>query len=744
MRSPSDRPALRTGGDVAKIARLRPAIPPPPPSPSPSRVTPTRVAAGPLPAIRPRPGQLFLVSFLSLFLELCLIRWVSAEVRIFAYCKNLVMLAAFLGLGLGCFRKDRPRSIVAALALLTALVALIQIRSPWLDDFGPRGVTKALSLFGDFQVFDYGMVRGHWELVAWLALGMAWTLVVFFGIAAVLVPYGQRIGALIELHAKPLDGYSINVAGALLGIAAYTALCFFELGPAVWFTAVFLLSFPLERDPRGRWGTVALAAVVALLFVVQHEDLEVIWSRYQKLAVARESGWVGVNNTGYQKVQPVPDFRQAHPPVTRWTMPYLARGHSLADVMIVGAGVGNDVAMALAAGAERVTAVEIDPAIYRLGTEIHPARPYASERVRVVIDDARHFAQTTTDRYDLIVFSHLDAHTLLSGYTNVRLDNYIYTVESLVRARELLKPDGLVFLSFWVEKEWISERLFANLSLAFGHRPLMVQELLGPQESYQLIHCFAARGPVGLEIFDRSNPDWARFAAVTPAANPTPPSTDDWPFLYVAGKRVPTLVGIVSVLILIVSFALLRRSALAGTLRIDGHFFLLGAAFMLIECHNLSRLALLFGTTWTVNTWVIWTILLMVLLANALVSRGHPRGYAAPYAGLAISLVAAWALPLGALEAWSRPAMLVVALVVLCMPILFAGLVFARSFANATNAAAVFGSNMLGSIVGGLLESAAFVTGLRSLVLISLGLYVLSYVALTRGWGRGPGTAAGA
>src|SRR5919204_624219 len=45
--------------------------------------------------------RLFLLSFLILFLEVVLIRWVSTEIRVFAYIKNLPLLASFLGLGLG-------------------------------------------------------------------------------------------------------------------------------------------------------------------------------------------------------------------------------------------------------------------------------------------------------------------------------------------------------------------------------------------------------------------------------------------------------------------------------------------------------------------------------------------------------------------------------------------------------------------------------------------------------------------
>ncbi len=60
-------------------------------------------------------------------------------------------------------------------------------------------------------------------------------------------------------------------------------------------------------------------------------------------------------------------------------------------------------------------------------------------RVTVIVDDARHFLRTTEDKFDLIVFGVLDSHTALSSFTNVRLDDYIYTVESMQDARNTLE-----------------------------------------------------------------------------------------------------------------------------------------------------------------------------------------------------------------------------------------------------------------------------------------------------------------
>ena len=59
-----------------------------------------------LPTQRPRrlAAELFAASFVVLFQELALIRWLPGQVRVLAYFPNLILLSAFLGLGLGCLR----------------------------------------------------------------------------------------------------------------------------------------------------------------------------------------------------------------------------------------------------------------------------------------------------------------------------------------------------------------------------------------------------------------------------------------------------------------------------------------------------------------------------------------------------------------------------------------------------------------------------------------------------------------
>ncbi len=107
----------------------------------------------------------------------------------------------------------------------------------------------------------------------------------------------------------------------------------------------------------------------------------------------------------------------------------------LNDVLIVGAGSGTDVAIALAQGAGHIDAVEIDPRIQQIGAEGHPEHPYDDPRVTVHIDDARAYLERAKQQYDLILFALPDSLTLVSGQSSLRLESYLFTSQAMQPAR---------------------------------------------------------------------------------------------------------------------------------------------------------------------------------------------------------------------------------------------------------------------------------------------------------------------
>ena len=79
--------------------------------------------------------------------------------------------------------------------------------------------------------------------------------------------------------------------------------------------------------------------------------------------------------------------------------------------------------------------------------------------MHLVVDDARAFMGYTTRKYDLIVFALTDSLVKVSPMAQLRLENYIFTVESIRTASHLLQEDGnLIFYNSY-RLPWITHKL---------------------------------------------------------------------------------------------------------------------------------------------------------------------------------------------------------------------------------------------------------------------------------------------
>jgi hypothetical protein len=100
------------------------------------------------------------------------------------------------------------------------------------------------------------------------------------------------------------------------------------------------------------------------------------------------------------------------------------------------------------------------------------------------------------------------------------------------------------------------------------------------------------------------------------------------------------------------------------------------------------------------------------------------------YVGIFVTIGVSYFVPLEKFFFPSVVSKILVATLVLCLPVFFAGIVFVRSFAKESFRAGALGANLFGGLVGGLLESMSLWTGIRSLVVLAGLLYLASWIAL--------------
>jgi len=376
------------------------------------------------------------------------------------------------------------------------------------------------------------------------------------------------------------------------------------------------------------------------------------------------------------------------------------------------------------AGAGRVDAIEIDPVILLVGKERHPEKPYANPRVRPVNNDARSFLRGTEDKYDLIVYGLLDSHTLLSQGSSVRLDSFVYTIEGLREARNLLKPDGMISLSFTVLSEAMGRKIYLMMQQVFdGRAPLCVASE-GWNTTFLISNDPNWRPPANLMGANVKNVTAKYANSLVPASV----STDDWPFFYMPQRIYPISYVIMIALILVLSL-LLVGNFVAETPRL-GHlsFFFLGVGFMLVETKGITEMGLTFGNTWQVVGIVFVGILTMAFLGNYLVQCLNIKRSAIAYLFLFAALAAGWlsarsgglaSTPIGRLET----------VALLSLPLLFSGIVFSTLLSARAYVSGIMAINLLGAIAGGLLEYNSMYFGFQALYLMALVCYILAFVS---------------
>jgi spermidine synthase len=703
---------------------------------------------------------LFLVGFLVLFFELSCIRWFSARVVFLQFFTNIVLIACFLGMSCGCLAARQKRNWLAlfpliALGAFAAARLTVAIYNYWgglVIDLGHQASPQEVFFGAEYRDPDLAQFVIPIDLIA---------AAFFLLIAFAFVGLGQVLGRTFDAFPNRVLGYSFNIGGSLAGIVLFSAISLLQMPPYVWIAitsaGVAYLLYLEGNLSRVHLVTLVVLVVCAGLPLELSNRLETRWSPYYAVDHDKAAAFITVNNIGHQSMV---NYDLAG---SSYSLIHLLERHSagkpFSDALIIGAGSGNDVTHALRFGVQSIDAVEIDPVIQDIGIRYHPNHPYQDNRVARHLDDGRHFLRTTDRKYDLVVYALVDSLILHSGYANIRLESYLFTEQAFQDIRRVLKPDGVFVMYNYYRQGWIVQRVAAMAKQVFGCDPVVLPlphtDVIRSSDQTGFTTIVAGCNQAIPAAFGQYGTFWlntkpaenlavdgfhlkadalpgGKWEPIAPAKMvvdnnaPSQFTSDDWPFLYVSGRLIPDLTVRSMILLGALGIAMVWWFTPQKKLQLNSRMFFLGAAFMLLETKAVVQMALLFGSTWIVNSAVFFTALTLILLANLYVikvpSLRLSRHYLALLALLAITVLVPFEVFLSGNMLWRY----VVPCLLALGPMFFAGIVFARSFRDEPNPDIAFGSNIAGSVIGGLAESFSMLLGFQHLLIIAICLYLLS------------------
>jgi SAM-dependent methyltransferase len=639
-----------------------------------------------------------------------------------------------MGLGIALGRR-RPGLVHAALPALAVLAAILAFAEP---------LHLMRVRFPDPSIFLWAAETQGSTL--WHFLGVTVLIAaIFWAVAAIFALVAAPLGPLFD-QLPPLRAYTADIAGSLAGIVAITLISATGATPWQWMALGALPILWFSRSP------LSLLSALAVIALAGYSGLGAFFSPYNRIDIAAQAvrvpnvdplrrEWdLRVNRDYHQRISDFsgrrlasdsvtnPAFRPAFPQAV-YELPFRLRRNGT-SALIVGAGTGNDAAAGLRAGYASITAVEIDPTILQLGRLLHPENPYGDARVRTINDDARAYFERERDaRFDVVTYGLLDSHAMFSAMSSLRLDNYVYTLEGIRAGWRHVGNDGVLSVAFSTfAGPWIEHRLLRTIREATGHTPMLVRHQLD----------FGASFIVGRSIDSSLVPAILKpHVTLHPVIDETVRiPTDDWPFLYIRPGTVPygylTVLFIIAVTATVAVRRTYRRdhAAIGVGERFDWTMFLMGAGFMLLETRMVTELSLLFGSTWIVNACVFGGVLLMILLANFWVARRRPVSVEAWFIPLLVSIVATWAVGAGTLNQLDIALRGLVGGVMFALPIGCAGVIVATLLARSSAPAGALGANLLGAVLGGILEYSSMFLGLTFVAILALVCYVAAYLTL--------------
>jgi len=295
--------------------------------------------------------------------------------------------------------------------------------------------------------------------------------------------------------------------------------------------------------------------------------------------------------------------------------------------------------------------------------------------------------------------------------SSVRLESYLFTLESFRDARALFVEGGTCVMYNQYRWDWLVNRLATMLETVFECPPRQLQHgnttILAVGERIEGERA-SREGFVGL-------------------------ATDDWPHVYMREPGIHWLYLGMIAMFLIASLIGVRFLSPGTLSRPHGPFFMMGAAFLLLETKSITFFSLLFGTTWFVNSLAFAGILVSVLAANLVVHRFDIRQRVPLFMLLFAGLALGYLVPSTSLLSIESLAVRYIAGISLVFsPIFFANLIFSREFRDEEKSTDAFGWNILGAVMGGGLEYLSLYIGQRNLLFIVGACYLLCALLLFR------------
>jgi len=669
----------------------------------------------------------------GLFLELAIIRIHSSYFQLFAYFKNISLLSCFLGLGIGFSLSNKKlTSLGWVFPFLSAqIIFLFLLKNTPMTAFFQNPISEQWAM-------GQSVAKGIYHL----SLIYSFLVLIFIFNAMCFVPIGQLVTKLMS-YTDSLRAYGYNLIGSILGIILFTILSFFWTPPIIWLSIGFILYLPFayfSNLPK-TLSTISFLLIVILVSAIDKSDVKnrEFYSPYQNISVEYTDSNSNIpliiksSHIWFQTpINFSTKFNQNKN--KQWfdfyNFPFEISSNKPNNIMIVGSGSGNDVAAALRNNINRIDAVEIDPVIGKLGLEFHPEKPYSSEKVNFIINDARNSIKYAKEKYDLILYSVLDSHSNLSGKGGIRLDSFVYTEEAFKEARSKLSKDGYLVLSFAISTQELGIKIYNMLKKAFdGNEPIVfgLSEEVNKFVDQKYIFVISE----DLNQFKNINNTKFYLTEIfnnEKLAKEIDVSTDDWPFFYMVKKVYPLSYLVVILLIFGSSYLFVKKTNNLNFKNFSPTCFFLGAGFMLVETKGITEAAKIFGGTWVVISIIILLILTMAFLANLIIYKRIKINENLIYFLLLVSLIVSYYFTSFRIEDYSLNLAKVLNPIFLTLPLFFSGLAFSSELKKINSPSIALSSNILGALFGGLLEYNSMYFGFKFLYLLAIFVYFLSFL----------------